>query len=158
MQPTVADPPAVEYVAVGRWRAWVVGLLGRVVGGAVVGTGAATRGGWATAPYAPGGGACAGGPAGGGAPGGTVDVDPPALGTVMSGSVSAWGSPGCSASTTSRWATTGGGRSVRSAATVDVPAHTIAVATAVTHSQRATARNRRTGTGTSMPRGGGDGG
>lgn len=60
--------------------------------------------------------------------------------------VSAPGVPDASAATTSRWATTGAGLSVRSAATVDVPAQTMAVAAAVTHSQSPTASRRpRTG-------------
>jgi hypothetical protein len=53
--------------------------------------------------------------------------------------------PAASSLTTSLWATTGAGRSVTSAATIDVAAHTTAVAVAVTASHSPVAKSRGTG-------------
>jgi hypothetical protein len=153
---TVVTPPAVEYVAVGRGAAGFVvggvlgGLLGWVVGGTAGGL-AVARPGWGVCDRAGPGPAGSGtGSAERGSSDGTVEVELVGFGVVMPGVVLSSDAPGCSANTTSRWRTTGAGRSVRSAATVDVPAQTMAVAAAVTHTHSPTANNRRTGTSMRM--------
>ena len=111
LQATLTTPPAVEYVAVERGDAWVVGgLAGRVVGGADGGL-AAVVGGEAGATVTPGAGACGGGAAGTGGVGlagaaprprdGTVEGGTPAFGMVLVGAVLAVDVPDSSSLTTS---------------------------------------------------------
>jgi len=142
----------VEYVAVGR-DGWVVGgLAGRELGsapGLVVavvsgGDGATVAPGCGVWDWgAPGPGAF--GPAVAGArPGaGTVEVGL-SFGGVLVGAVA--DDPDSSSLTTSWGARTGAGRSVTSAATMDVAAQTMAVDTMVTASQSPTASRRGNGT------------
>jgi hypothetical protein len=136
---TRTTPPAVEYVAVGPDGAWVVTVVvtgggaatvvagaGRVVGGevAVVGDLRVTvvR---TTRVVVVGA--------------GRVVV------VVVGGTVASW-------LTTSRRGTTGAGRSVTSAATVEVAVHTMAVEIRVATSQRPTANNRGIVTAQACPR------
>ena len=139
----VTTPPSVEYVAVGS-------CAGGAVGGGVVtavalvvvvveGEGAGMVG--------AGPGACAA--AGGGGSGrgrGAVAVEG-SRAVVGGGPTSGPGGSSASACTTSRWATTGAGRSVTSPATTDVAVHTMAVAAAVVASQIPAVSNRRAFTG-----------
>ena len=126
-QATRTTPPTVEYVAVGREGAWVVG--GVVAGGpaatVVVGAGGGLGAGWVV------GGAGAGAFRGTVVRGRVVDVGGLVVVVVGRGS----GGLDCSSLTTSLWGTTGAGRSVTSAATVEVAVQTMAVDTMVTTSQ-----------------------
>lgn len=133
--------------------AWVVGgLAGRVAGGAP-GT-VAVVGGGPGAIVAPGCGARepADGPAalvvvGPRLGAGTVDVELGTFGPV----VMAADEPDSSSLTTSLWASTAAGRSVTSAATIDVAAHTTAVDATVTTSQSPAASNLDNGTPRECP-------
>lgn len=85
----------------------------------------------------------------------------PEAGTVEAGPLTAWvvlvvvvpmtDEPASSSLTTSSWATTGAGRSVTSAATSDVAAHTMAVDATVAASHSPTANNRCSPTAPRMP-------
>ena len=138
----VTTPPPVEYVAVGSGAGEAVvggeGLAGAAVVVVVVEGG--------------GGGSVVAGPGVGGGGGAVGRVRGVVVG-VGSGAVDGGGPvPGsgvtsASACTTSRWATTGAGRSVTSPATTDVAVHTMAVAATVVASQIPAVSNRRTCTG-----------
>lgn len=87
-------------------------------------------------------------------PGAATDEGRPAGGTVAAGPVDmdrvvgvvvATRAPDANSLTTSWWATTGVGRSVTSAATIDVAVQTMAVDAKVTTSHRPTASNRDSG-------------
>ena len=130
-QATLTTPPGVEYVAVFRDAGWVVG--GAVTGGGA-GTVVAGAEGWG----AGGAGVVVG------ALRGTVVRDRVVevvgagrvvVVVVVDGALASW-------FTTSRRGTTGAGRSVTSAATVDVAVHTMVVEMSVATSQRPTAINR----------------
>lgn len=156
LQATLTTPPLVENVAAGSDDGWVVGgLSGRVVGGdpgAVV----AVVGGGIGAIVTLGGGVCAEGAVGGGGFGllgtgprpreGTVDVELLVFGVVVVGVVLAVDEPDSNSVTTSWWATTEAGRSVTSAATMDVAVQTMAVDATVAASQSPVANNRGIGT------------
>jgi hypothetical protein len=139
---TLTTPPLVEYVAVGRVGARVVGVVVGVDGAATVVVG---EGGGLTAA--------------GVVPGGVVVVA--FRGTVVVGRVvvvaglvvlvapasgAAW-----SWLTTSRCGTTGAGRSLTSVATIDVAVHTIAVDTRVARAHKPVANSRGIVTGPRMP-------
>ena len=152
LQATPTMPPGVEYVAVGRDALWVVGgPAGRVEGGAP-GTVVDVAGDEAGVMVAPGCGACE--PGAGDTARVVVVADPrPGDGTVEVVPC-AWGAPGAalaadepdaSSLTTSAGARTAAGRSVTSAATMDVAAQTITVEAIVTASQSPAAKNRDRG-------------
>jgi len=154
LQTTLTTPPAVEYVAVGR-GAWVVGgLAGREVGGAPGVVVAVEGGGGATATPgcgvgdagAPETGAFGAAGAGSRPRDATVDVGLSAVGGPLVGGVPAAGEADSSSLTTSWGARTGAGRSVTSAATIDVAVQTMAVDTRVTASQSPVASRRGSGT------------
>jgi hypothetical protein len=148
---TLTTPPLVEYVADG---CVVGGLVGRVASGAGGGGAVGGAGGGGTG--APGCATCAlgvvvTGAVGLGATGppprdGTVELELPTLGAVLVGAAFALDGGDASALTTSSWASTGAGRSVTSAATIDVAAHTMAVDATVTanHSPLVNSRDGRT--------------
>ncbi len=82
---------------------------------------------------------------------GTVDVGPAASGAMLVVVVGTGGDADSNSSTTSSWARTGAGRSVTSAATVDVAIQTMPVDAAVTASHRPVANKRDSGTTPECP-------
>jgi len=143
----------VEYVAVARGPAWVGGgLTGRGAGrapGAVVGV----VGGGSAGVMTPGCRLWDSGAAGAGEPGltgaaprsrtGTVEEEVVVgFAVVLVGADLATGGPDSSALTTSWWASTRAGRSVTSAATMDVAVQTMAVDATVAISQSPEANER----------------
>ncbi len=136
VQATLAIPPRVEYVAVGCAVVGVVwpegpalstGVVVVVASGVLVAPGCGDRDEDAPGDDGALGVSGAGAGAGGGTEAGTVKVGPFGCWAMLVDVVPTADEPDSTSFTTSAWATTAAGRSVTSAATMEVAAHTTAV-------------------------------
>ena len=155
---TLTTPPLVEYVAVGRGDGWdAAGPAGGRTDPAP-GTGVAVVGGESDGTGTSGGAVGDGGPAGpwglglpaaGPRPSAGAEVGAVAGAVVLVGVAPATDESGSSSLTTSWWARTAAGRSVTSAATMEVAVHTTTVdaTVATSHSPMANTRGSCTSRG-----------